>query len=471
MKTTIKLIVINFLLLSLPFSIFAQQIKNDKSDIKFLEERIDGNKENTKNQIKALDEKVNNQQKTLKDELVLRSESLEKAIESKYEFIKTLINVYVTGIGLIFSIIIGLLAFFGYRTIKGTVKKIIEPQAKIVIKRLLKDLEQEGKKSINDITVDLKKQFSGFDTSKPIPENARKILDEFDDMLTQKKTEREYLFDDWLYKGLFEYDKKNYPAAITYWSKALKLNPKNALGHYNRALAYDNLEQYERAIDDYNKAIELDPRYAAAYNNRGVSYGKHKKYKKAIEDFNKTIALDREYAPAYCNRGNAYGHLKEYKMAIKDYDEAIKLDPKYAIAYNNRGFLYNNLKQYERAIDDYNKAIELDPSYAIAYENLSETNIITGDYKGALKSVAKALSLSLKIKDEAMLLYFNCIAKKLLNMNTSECETTFNEIIKKEFTISWNFDTFESWLKEAKIQKETHTFIKDMTDSLKKHKE
>lgn len=234
MKKTIKLIVINFLLLSLPFPIFAQQIKNDKPDIKVLEERIDGNKENTKNQIKALDEKVNNQQKTLKDELVLRSESLEKAIESKYEFIKTLINVYVSGIVLIFSIIIGLLTFFGYRTIKGTIMKLIEPQAKIVIKQLLKDLKQKGEKSINDMTVDLKKQFSGFDTSKPIPENARKILDEFDDMLTQKKTEKEYLFDDWFYKGLFEYDKKNYPAAIAYGSEALKLNPKNALGSFQQ---------------------------------------------------------------------------------------------------------------------------------------------------------------------------------------------------------------------------------------------
>ncbi len=180
MKKTKTIIILTLSILLFSYTVNAEEKQetttklNKDVEIEVLKERI-----------KALDEKVNNQQKTLKDELVLRSEALEKAMDSKYESIEKLINVSITGIGIIFSIILGFLTFFGYKTIKGTVKKIIEPQAKTVIKQLLKDLKQKGEKSINDITVDLKKQLSGFDTSKPIPKNTRKILDEFEDMLTQ----------------------------------------------------------------------------------------------------------------------------------------------------------------------------------------------------------------------------------------------------------------------------------------------
>jgi hypothetical protein len=81
------------------------------------------------------------------------------------------------------------------------------------------------------------------------------------------------------------------------------------------------------------------------------------------------------------------------------------------------------------------------------------------------------LSLPLKTEDKAIPLYLECVAKKKLNNeDTSECKTVFNENIKKVSTLSWSSDEIEVWLDEAKIQKETYTFIKDMTDSLKKHK-
>jgi tetratricopeptide (TPR) repeat protein len=58
----------------------------------------------------------------------------------------------------------------------------------------------------------------------------------------------------------------------------------------------------------------------------------------------------------------------------------------------------------------YTKAIELNPEYAIAYENLSELYITTGNYKSALETITKALSLSLEIEDRAVCLYLECIA-------------------------------------------------------------
>jgi tetratricopeptide (TPR) repeat protein len=161
--------------------------------------------------------------------------------------------------------------------------------------------------------------------------------------------------------------------------------------------------------------------------------------------------------------------LKEYEKAIEDYNKAIELDPKFAIAYTNRGVAYDKLKEHEKAIEDFNKAIELDPKNVAMYLNLSEAIIIMGDYKSASKNIAKALYLSPEIKDKAMLLYLGCITKKLLGMDTSVYEKEFTEILKKDFTITWDED-FESWLKDADIDVGTKTFIKKKTELLKKHK-
>ena len=60
-----------------------------------------------------------------------------------------------------------------------------------------------------------------------------------------------------------------------------------------------------------------------------------------------------------------------------------------------------------------------------------------------------------------MLLYFGCIAKKLLGVDTS--------VFEKDFTIMFNFDMFESWLKDADIDEGTEIFIKEKTELLKKH--
>ncbi len=64
----------------------------------------------------------------------------------------------------------------------------------------------------------------------------------------------------------------NTPSAISDFIKAVEINPKYADAYYNRAITYDQLEQYDTAIKYFSKTIEINPKYAAAYNGRGVAY-------------------------------------------------------------------------------------------------------------------------------------------------------------------------------------------------------
>ena len=56
-------------------------------------------------------------------------------------------------------------------------------------------------------------------------------------------------------------------------------------------------------------------------------------------------------------------------------------------------------------------------------------------------------------------------------MDTSLSETEFNETIKNDFTICWDFSKFDSWLNNADIDDETETFIKEKSNLLRLHLE
>ena len=59
-----------------------------------------------------------------------------------------------------------------------------------------------------------------------------------------------------------------------------------------RGRAYYKLGQHHRAINDYTKAIQLDPDDALAYNNRGISYRNLGQSTLASADEAKACSLD-----------------------------------------------------------------------------------------------------------------------------------------------------------------------------------
>ena len=78
---------------------------------------------------------------------------------------------------------------------------------------------------------------------------------------------------------------------------------------------------YDRVLQGYTKAIQLNPDDAIAYNSRGGVYYLKEEYESAIVDFTKAIDLNPNYAEAYNNRGVAYHLKEEYESAIADYTQ------------------------------------------------------------------------------------------------------------------------------------------------------
>lgn len=71
------------------------------------------------------------------------------------------------------------------------------------------------------------------------------------------------------------------------------------MAYNNRGISYLSKGQLDRAISDFSKAIEINPKDAAAYCSRGITYFIKNEYDKAWNDFKQAQTLGGQIHPEF----------------------------------------------------------------------------------------------------------------------------------------------------------------------------
>lgn len=129
----------------------------------------------------------------------------------------------------------------------------------------------------------------------------------------------------------------------------------------NKGTSFIKQKNYDQAIAWCSKAIQVNPADALAFNERGAAYTFQDKFDDAIKDFNACVKLDAKSSKAFRNRGSAFFYKGNYQQAVDDCTQAIKLQPDFALAYKCRAKAYAKLKEDQLAQFDQAKALQLDP--------------------------------------------------------------------------------------------------------------
>ena len=90
-------------------------------------------------------------------------------------------------------------------------------------------------------------------------------------------------------KGNSSYDKKDFPKAYEYYSKALEKSPKNARMIFNRGAAFYRMEDYAKAAEEFEEAAKTPKLKSAAGYNAGNAYYKLSDFAKAIKEYRSAI--------------------------------------------------------------------------------------------------------------------------------------------------------------------------------------
>lgn len=86
-------------------------------------------------------------------------------------------------------------------------------------------------------------------------------------------------------------------------------------------------EEYARALELYSRAIKLNPEEALFYSNRALVYLKLHRYKEAVSDCSASIARYPSIK-AFARRATAYGGLNLHVLAAKDHRQALSFEPR-----------------------------------------------------------------------------------------------------------------------------------------------
>jgi Tfp pilus assembly protein PilF len=166
--------------------------------------------------------------------------------------------------------------------------------------------------------------------------------------------------------GVSYLNDNNIQPAFVEFQKALELNPDdketlNAIG----VIYLLKLEDYPRAIEFLQKALRLDRNYSEAWNNLGVAYERTGKYNEAVEAYKAALlnTFYRNPEKALNNLGRVYYRTRRYDDAIDAYKEAIKRVSDFSLPYYGLALCYNAAGKYGNAATALKKALEVDPVY------------------------------------------------------------------------------------------------------------
>jgi len=162
-------------------------------------------------------------------------------------------------------------------------------------------------------------------------------------------------------------------------------------------------------ISFYKRALELDPNFATAYALLGLSYSNLGQPSRAAENLQKAYLLrdrvsEREKLRISANyyfivTGELEKEAQTYQLWMQSYPQ----DP---VPHGNLGANYSALGQYDQALPELKQGVALAPSGVVGYQNLILVYLALGQFDQAKATLAAAAAQKLDAGSLQLMEYF-----------------------------------------------------------------
>jgi Tfp pilus assembly protein PilF len=166
-------------------------------------------------------------------------------------------------------------------------------------------------------------QAAGNDANICIKESGDAAIDACSRAIQSKRFSGHVLARQYLSRGVERRAKEDYESALADFAEAAKIDKKYADAFYNRCAVYNFRKEYDAAITECSQAIKLGPSADATVAGGSERLGKDN----ALSDY-------------YAERGFAYFRKDDYVHALVDLDNAIRLNANNGRALKTRGLTY-----------------------------------------------------------------------------------------------------------------------------------
>lgn len=148
-----------------------------------------------------------------------------------------------------------------------------------------------------------------------------------------------------------------------------------AVAHAAVGYAYRVARDFAAAETAYSEAIKLNPSMSVFYFNRGVVRYAKGDSQPAIDDFTQAIKLDPKSIDPFVNRAILQFEANDYAPALADMDAAIKLSPKMPLLFTYRAKIQLAAGNADRAIADFKQVLKLEPANEEAKAMLKDLGV------------------------------------------------------------------------------------------------
>jgi len=255
------------------------------------------------------------------------------------------------------------------------------------------DVSEQGKESIQDAVKFLEKEFKAersqevssaeekiddpetSDTTVLEPQSVEKIEGAEPTSPLKDESHEKGLYH-WQLVGVRAYKEKDYPTAISAFTKVIELSPEYKDGYELLGNAYFRNKQLEKALHIYEKAKLQFPPSATIHENLGLIYAKSGVFSLALREWKALLALQ----PERIDISKKINRLEKtldvtHKMSINSVEEASKsaLTPQEALFRD--GLIYYRNKRFSEALQVFEILVQAFPDFPDAQKLLGNLYI------------------------------------------------------------------------------------------------
>lgn len=148
-------------------------------------------------------------------------------------------------------------------------------------------------------------------------------------------------------------------------------------------IAFTEANRPTEAISFFRKAISMEPDNPCLWLNLGIAQQRTGDYEEALKSFQRAVYIDDGFVDAWMSMGLISYEMGQFERAEEHYRYALSHNGDSPKAWNNLGVLYFTQNCYEQARHCFEEALALTPLYEEALYNLRDVCRELQDYRAA----------------------------------------------------------------------------------------